>query len=478
MVHTLPLLKTEMAVEQTIRTRELLDPGEAIVVAVSGGPDSVALLSCLLALQPKWGWKIFVGHVNHRLRGEESEEDTRFVQNLAQGWGVPVRIRSLELPKRGANRPHRSLQEIARKARYRVLEQFVRDCGASKLALGHTADDQAETVLMWMLRGCGSGGLSGMPPKREPGLIRPLLDTTKSEILAYLQERRIEYRTDSSNDLPIYLRNRLRQDLVPCLQSYSPGVVKVLKRQADVMRDDHDYLEELAQKALQHICTDKKDGTIQLDITSCWELAISLRRRVIRASMQRVMHRNQGPRFDVIEEILHRVQRGHSGWTIQYKGCRVSQEYNHLMFRHFPEQNGRDEKMENSHGKVLSLSIPSEVLWPSTGQRICIEYNQDATRTTSIDKNTVYFDAGTFTPRLAIRSRMPGDVFYPKGMGGRSKKLKDFFSDIKLPRPQRDTIPLLVAPEGILWVGGLREDERFQPSSSTTNVMVARIVGN
>jgi len=467
-----PLLKMEQSVQQTIRTRNLLHPGERLFVAVSGGPDSVALLACLVALRSRWDWEIMVGHVNHGLRGPEREADAQFVQTLGERWGLPVKVTNLELKKSEVKLQKGSLQELARNARYAVLEQWVRDMGASKLALGHTADDQAETVLLWMLRGSGTGGLAGIPPKRAPGIIRPLIDIARNEILAYLHERGLVYRTDSSNTQPIYLRNRIRQDLVPHLKTFSPGIVRVLTRQADLLRDDHTYLEEISQKAIQHMCSFEKDGTVRIDTGALCSLPLPIRRRVVRCCMQRFTKNSKSPRFDVVEGVLHQVEQGHSGWMTQIKGVEVSQEYDQLLLR---PRNREREFQESSDSQTTGLPIPSEIVWSSTGQRLCIEYKQSEPVTSSNALTSVYFDAETFTPELAVRSWVPGDTFCPKGLGGRKKKLQDFFSDIKLPRSQRNKVPLVVAPEGILWVGGLREDERFQVSSTTKSVVMATI---
>ncbi|MDH5700216.1 MAG: tRNA lysidine(34) synthetase TilS, partial [Nitrospirota bacterium] len=177
-----PFVGMERKVDQAIRAKGLLASGDRIVVAVSGGPDSVALFRCLVELRIRWNWDICIGHVNHGFRGAESDGDAKFVETLAETFAVPVMVRRLHLNKHDAKLKKQSLQEYARTARYQALEQMVLDWNATKLVLGHTADDQAETVLMWMLRGCGTGGLGGIPPKRGAHVVRPLLDIQRSEI--------------------------------------------------------------------------------------------------------------------------------------------------------------------------------------------------------------------------------------------------------------------------------------------------------
>ncbi len=276
------VLKMEEKVHQAIRARDLLSPGDRIVVAVSGGPDSVALLSCLVALSSRWNWDLNIGHVNHGLRGTESEEDAEFVEKLGNSFGIPVSIREARLKKQDAKFAKQSLQSYAREVRYQALETILQERNATKMALGHTADDQAETVLMWMLRGSGTGGLSGIPPKRGERIVRPLLVIPRRDILAYLEQRQLTYRMDSSNRQPVYLRNRLRQELMPHLKEYSPGLVNVLSRQAEIIRDDHAYLEIMAAEAFHQICVTEDERRLQLDRTGLLALPIAIRRRVVR----------------------------------------------------------------------------------------------------------------------------------------------------------------------------------------------------
>ncbi len=466
MKHQAHLLKMEGNVHQAIRARDLLSPGDRIVVAVSGGPDSVALLSCLVALSTRWNWELSIGHVNHGLRGAESDEDAAFVERLGKYFRVPVSIREVCLKKQDAKFTKQSFQVYAREARYQALESILHERCATKIATGHTADDQAETVLMWMLRGSGTGGLSGIPPKRGTCIVRPILDISRSAIVAYLEQRQLEWRMDSSNRQPVYLRNRLRQDLMPHLKEYSPGIVNVLSRQAEIIRDDHAYLEDVAAEAFQQMCVIEDEKTIQLDRAALLGLPMAIRRRVVRQGLQKMMGKTQGPRFDAIQRLLDRLEQGQSGWTMHINLVNVGQEYDRLVF----------SKREVAPLRDVEVDIPGEVVWPLTGQRMVVSRKQSEEIGSPPHKLEMHLDADTFTPALKLRSWMPGDVFCPKGLGGRQKKLQDFFSDIKLPRSRRVKVPLLVAPEGILWVGGLREDERFQVSSSTTSVVIATIL--
>ena len=469
-----PLVGMERNVDLAIRAKGLFASGDRIVVAVSGGPDSVALFRCLVELRTRWHWDICIGHVDHGFRGAESEGDAKFVEALGERFGVPVLVRRLHLNKDEVKLRKESLQEYARRARYRAFEQMVLDRKATKLALGHTADDQAETVLMWMLRGCGTGGLGGIPPKRGMYVVRPLLDIHRSEIVAYLKERQEESRVDSSNVEPVYLRNRIRQHLIPQLKQYSPGIVNVLTRQGHILRDDHAYLETLADEAFQRTCVSDGMGERQFDRMALLNVPLPIRRRVIRQSLQTIAGHQQSPRFDLVERVLDRLEHGQSGWTIVYNGVRVGQEYDRLVICSSEEthQPGRDY----SGVSAMPLSIPGEVVWLPTGHRFSVARKSYPVMNDHAHHSEIYLDPARFTPDLMLRSWMPGDIFCPKGLGGRQKKIQDFFSDLKLPRSQRNKVPLLVAPEGIVWVAGLRADERFQVSSSTTSVVLAKMI--
>ena len=404
----------------------------------------------------------------------ESEGDAKFVEALAAKFGVPVMVSRLHLDKQDAKFRKQSLQEYARTVRYHALEEMVQHWEATKLAIGHTADDQAETVLMWMLRGCGTGGLGGMPPKRGAHVVRPLLNIPRSEIVGYLKERQQEFQLDSTNLQQVYLRNRIRLDLIPQLKKYSLGIVNVLTRQAHILSDDHAYLEELTDEAFHRTCVSEKTGERQFDRVAFLGLPLPIRRRVIRQSFQQVGGNPQSPRFDMVERVINRLEHGQSGWTIECYGVQVGQEYDRLVVRRREEFN--QATGVRSSIRVEPLPIPGEVTWSPTGHRITISMDTPAVIGDHVPSSEIHLDPATFTPDLTLRSWVPGDIFCPKGFGGRQKKLQDFFSDMKLPRSQRIKVPLLVAPEGIVWVGGLRADERFQVSASTTSVVVAKMI--
>jgi tRNA(Ile)-lysidine synthase len=462
----------EREVEGVLQSHRMLIPGEQVMVAISGGPDSVALLSVLLALRPTWNLCLRAVHFDHGLRGIESQNDAKFVKNFCDRMGVDLTIKNLDLQKSMARERGESLQQFASKVRYEALFCIANEKGATKIALGHTADDQAETVLMWMIRGSGTGGLAGMSPVRNSSVIRPLLGFSRADILGYLRIRELGYRIDSSNLSPLYFRNRLRHELIPVLKRYNPNLIKVLSRQADIVREDHLYLEQLAAKAFDDL--KRKDSTdlLALHRASLLALPLAIQRRVIRLALQTIARMTYGPRFASVEMILDQIADGQSGSSVVSHGVRVTREYDHILFDFVGSE---PPIVQTWPAARQTVHIPSQVTWPLTGQTIEITVNplsQESWRGSHFHEN---FDAATFSHPLVLRTWQPGDLFCPLGLGGKRKKLKNFFSDIKLELSQRERVPLLVAPEGILWVGGYRADHRFRVTEATREVLTVTL---
>ena len=464
------LSKFEKQVEAVLRTHRMLSSGEQVLIAVSGGPDSIALLSLMHALRPSWDLRLWVVHFDHGLRGLESENDGRFVKEFCDRLEVEFTMMKLDLQKSEARLRGETLQQYASKIRYEALFRIANEKGATKIAVGHTANDQAETVLMWMIRGSGTGGLGGMSPVRDFCVIRPLLRFSREEILAYLTSRELGYRIDTSNFTPLYFRNRLRHELIPVLKRYNPNVIKVLSRQADIVREDHLYLEQLAVKAFDDITRKDSADLLVLHRASLLALPLAIRRRVIRLALQTVGHHTQGPRFSSVEMILDRIVDGQSGSQVVSHGVRIAREYENIVFGFMESAIPRCQPWR---GTSQTVPIPSRISWPLTGQTIEITVNPVSQASWTENPFHVKLDAATFSFPLVLRTWEPGDQFCPLGLGGKRKKLKHFFSDIKLERSKREKVPLLVAPEGILWIGGYRADYRFRVTEATREVLTA-----
>jgi len=467
-----PALLTHLV--RTVRQQQLFVPGQHLLVAVSGGPDSVALLSLLHRLALSWRLTLTVVHCNYGLRGAESEGDESFVSDFCRDRQLSLVIHRPKLVKR---RQHSSLQAMARAARYDFMKQLAQQVGADRIAVGHTANDQAETVLIWLLRGAGMAGLAGMPYAREDRIIRPLLAATREEVTAYLEREGLTYRRDSSNEKPLYHRNRIRKELLPVITRLAPAAVRVLQRQADLLREDEQYLEQVTNELARTLVSHDSRGVLRVDRQSFIELPVALQRRLIRAILQTCDGEGRASSLRVVESVRRVFLKGRSGVRLSLKQTRVILDQGSVRFS--PGAGGdHGDETGLGRGETLPLPVPSTVYWAGTNQQIQVQLMtrraaEEMGRAPS--QGLVSFDADRFSEPLSVRAWQAGDRFSPYGMKGKNKKLQDFFTDRKVARHEREKVPLLVAPEGILWVVGMRQDERFVVRGGTTRCLVASV---
>lgn len=458
-------------VRETIKKFEMLSPGDRVVVGVSGGPDSVALLHILKELALQLKVSLSIAHLNHRFRGKESDRDAEYVQELALELGLPVIVESRDvsafIKKEGL-----SLEDGARRARYDFFARVVKRVKANKVALGHNADDQAETVLMRLLRGSGREGLGGIPPVRElkPGskvkIIRPLIEATREEIEKYLKENRVKARLDASNIEPIYLRNRIRLKLLPLLTKYNPNIKSILVRTAQILGEEDRYLERIVSQHLKRIVKKGKEG-ITLDIIKLSSLSLPIQRRILRETLGSI----KGNKLDIqlahIDDILDLLKaRGRASLDLP-GNILITKEYRKLSI-HF-----KREKKASSFN--YSLKVPGITKIPELG--LSFRTKIPKTRPRALKKGLkkrAYFDYGRIKAPLSLRNREAGDRFQPLGMRG-SKKLKDFFIDEKIPLKERERIPLLVSGKEIIWVVGHRISDKAKVTNKTEKVLMVEV---
>ena len=461
---------------RTVRQQQLFVPGQHLIVAVSGGPDSVALLSLLHRLAPSWRLTLTAVHCNYGLRGAESDGDESCVRDFCQERQLPLVIHRPKLVKR----QHRSsLQAAARDARYDFMKQLAHEVGADRIVVGHTANDQAETVLMWLLRGAGMTGLAGMPYVREERIIRPLLAATREEVVAYLDHEGLTYRCDSSNDKPFYHRNRIRKELLPVITRLAPAAVRVLQRQADLLREDEQYLTGMTNELVRTLVSHHSKGVQRVDRQAFVELPVALQRRLVRTILRTYDEEGRASSLQTVESVRRVILKGRSGARLSVKKALVALERGSVRFS--PSVGG-DRSLqidsEQKKGEMRAVPVPSTISWAGTNQQIHVQL---MTRRAvdvlgrSPSRGLALFDADRFSEPLVVRAWQAGDRFFPHGMKGKSKKLQNFFTDRKVARDERGKIPLLVAPEGILWVVGMRQDERFVVRDGTTRYLVVSV---
>ena len=454
---------------QTVRSRSLFDRGQHVLIAVSGGPDSIALLSLLHRLRLSWRLTLTVVHFNYGLRGNESDTDQAFVETMCRRLDIPFQTMQLDVRRRDRGL---SLQAAARDLRYRALNEIAQRCGADRIAVGHTANDQAETVLLWMLRGAGLTGLSGMPACRNGIVVRPLYESKRDEILDYLSNEGVPFRQDSSNDKPIYLRNQLRQDVIPVLQRLVPSAVDALCRLADLCRDDDRYLVDHVQALCDPWVRPLPEGGWAIGRSFLQKAHVAVQRRIVRELLRRGEPQRRSPTRDTVELVLRAVATQNvvselavpSGWVAVGRDS----------VRFGPVKS--PERASCRQPGPTFLTVPGSMTWAGTGQQIQV---QEMTRR-QVDamvptKDRIVIDADQISQPLVVRAWQPGDRFCPQGMKGRSKKLQDYFMDLKLSGADRRRIPLVVAPEGIVWVVGYRQDERWVVTPVTKRYLIVGV---
>lgn len=452
---------------KTIRSHQMIAHGDVVLVALSGGPDSVCLLSALHALSDKLGIRLHAAHIDHMFRGRESAEEARFAAETAGRLGVPITVETIDVPtfcrERGI-----SAQAGAREIRYAFLSRTAERVGATRIALGHTASDQAETLLMRLVRGAGTSGLSGIPPVRGV-IIRPLIDVTRDEVLAYLAQNGLKYAIDSSNAKPIYTRNRIRLELIPALSRFNPSIVQTLAEEAAILRDDDEALEACISAHIPSVM-EKHAESIRIRRDAFNSLLPALRRRILRKAIESAAG-NRAVSFDKIEEALGFISSAQTGRVMSLAaGLAMEREYENILIRPAPEPQGFCIMLHVpgvTEAAEINVKVETRIITP--GQAIA-----------ETDEKSVWqavFDYDKIVLPLYIRSRRPGDRFCPAGMGGKGKKLQDFLTDEKVPRRLRSLLPILATEKDIVWVVGMRTDMRFLPDDKSGRLLVITVSG-
>jgi tRNA(Ile)-lysidine synthase len=462
----------------------LLPVGETIVVGVSGGPDSLALLHLLRRLSPELGLGLHVAHLNHGLRGAEAGEDARLVAGLAELWGLPHTLGRTDVRSLADGL---SLEEAARRARYRFLAEVAEAVQASTIAVGHNAGDQAETVLMHLLRGSGVAGLRGMLPRTAladyrlgipPGarfwLVRPLLDIPRGDIERYCAEQGLEPRFDRSNEDRTFYRNRLRHELLPLLEGYNPAIREVLARTAGVMAGDAEILRANLDAAWREVALPSGPGEILLDLAGWRELGLGLQRAVLREAIHRLRRDLRDINWEHVERAVWLAREGATGQSatlagglalrIGYGSLRIGAQSRGVGGA---EMGGACDAPWVS--EELLLEAPGETALPGDW-RVIAELSESSAAGVQAGPWEAWLDAQAVGSRLILRPRRPGDRFQPQGMGGHSVKLNEFMINLKVPRDDRASWPLLEGRNGLAWVCGLRVDERAAVSVETKAV--------
>lgn len=425
-------------IEKTMLSRGML-PMRSVLVGLSGGADSAALMHILVRLSEKYGFKVFAAHVNHGLRGAQADADEAFSRSFAARLSIP--FFSLRADVQGEAKRRGISEELAGRAvRYEFFDRLLREHDIDRVATAHHKNDNAETILMNLMRGSGIGGLTGIPYTRG-NIIRPMLDVSRAEIEEYCKENDIEYVTDATNLEAVYTRNRVRNILIPMMEKeFNPSLVDTICANARLIANDEAHLRTEAERAYNDIV---KDGAADAAALASLHTAIAL--RVIRLMIAEASGVEDVP-HTAAEAVLEIAKSGRTGARADIiRGMYAVTEYGRIVIR----KNDRDNA-----GFEYKLKIGEKLYIPELGIHVfaepCDKFERDGAEYFGVDKDV----------DICIRSRREGDRFSPRGMTG-TKRLKSFMIDEKIPRAERDRVGILTINGEIAWVIGHRRSSGF-----------------
>ncbi len=452
-------------VSTLVRQESFFSPGDRVLVAVSGGPDSVALLHLLVRTGKELSLDLGVGHFDHGLRGRDSDDDAAFVAHLAQELGLPFHL-GLGDVRREARERKISLQMAARELRLNFLRETCRSQAYHKLALGHTADDQVEQFFLRLLRGAGLQGLKGMLFTTPDGLVRPLLAVGKEVILAWLEREGLPYREDASNLNRRYLRNRVRLELLPELaRQYNPQVKTAVWRLMSLLQEDERLLASQTAQAWNRVGRMVTRDLAAIYLPNFLALPAGLQKRTLRHALETFIA-DQEIISTQVENLLALAKAQRSGGQINFKECQVARAGQELHIW---------RRLSPPGDTVTVLSAMGECTTPC-GWRFLLSldaYPGYFSQTPS--PGTVCLDGEQVRMPLSIRYFQPGDRFWPHGGPG-TRKLQDFWVDNKIPRWLRPHIPLVLSDGQIIWVMGLRLAEPVKVTPTTKEVLSLKVL--
>ncbi|HWP41800.1 MAG TPA: tRNA lysidine(34) synthetase TilS [Blastocatellia bacterium] len=486
----------------------MLAGARGVVVAVSGGPDSVALLDMLARLATEGGndppIKLHVAHLDHRLRGKQSADDAEFVRALAERSGFTVTIASADVRAK-ARSERRSIEEVAREIRYRFLLATARQEGCDRIATGHTMTDQAETFLMRLARGAALRGLSAMSPvlpahsfgeveageavpaaayaASRPLLIRPLLVVTREEVEAYCRDRGLEYRLDVTNEQLDYTRNRVRKLVLPALAEINPRVVESLARTVELVRADNEALESIASSMLDRARVEPGPGQAGLAYSAraLVEQPLAIRRRMIVEALRRLAEIEEGAAFGQITSkhvaaVNDLLESARSGKRVELPtGVEVWREPDRVVFKRAARPD-YELALSRSQPRTVAggLEIVLERGRPGAGLEAALEEARSRRKLSGRDWTMAVLDDGLLPEDLAVRPRRTGERASVLGQR-RTKKLKNLMIDHKIPSSRRANWPVVATPDGLyIWSPGLPPAKEFAARDETRGLAILR----
>jgi tRNA(Ile)-lysidine synthase len=468
-------------VRETIAVHRMFSRGDSVLVAVSGGPDSVALVHVLHTLAGEYAFRPAIAHLNHCLRGPESDRDAEFVKVIARQLGVPIYAERKEVLafQRSCGL---SLEEAGRRIRYEFFDAVSTKYGFNKIALGHHSDDNAELVLINLLRGSGPLGLSGIAPVRAGKIVRPLIQLGRLEIINYLTEKKIPYVTDTSNTDPAFMRNKIRHHLIPELQTaYNPRIIETLNRIGEIIGAEDQWLDDTLEPVFKQFVSLKANQKISLTLSDFNQLPKAVKRRVIRKAIRCVKKDLRRITFLHVEAILHLIEKGRvTGRLNLPDGVLVERNTVELtIVKRNKAGKRKNDKISQTDSTDYQYAMPIAgtlaIKEADVSITLCEIHADDLPDFKEIGAHIAFFDLDRLLFPLLVRNLRPGDRFSPLGVNG-TQKVKKFFINHKIPAAQRRKCPLLLSGGNIIWIVGHRIDNAVKVSPQTRRVLKAELL--
>jgi tRNA(Ile)-lysidine synthase len=462
----------EQTFRHTITRHSMLQPGDRVLLAVSGGPDSTALLSLFSDLASEMRLDLHVAHLNHGWRGVQSAREAEFVRRMAFRRGMPITVGQVKPSTWSRRRGRQSSREaLARDLRMTFLLETAQQIEARRIALGHTRDDQAESFLLRLLRGSGTRGLAGTYPVVDGVFIRPLIDVHRHEIIDYLRCRRLRYRIDPTNRDTRLTRNRVRRRLIPLLQrDFNPAVVDALSHAADILRHEETYLEEVAAATYETL-VDRNGPGVALRTSRLRDLPAALQRRVLRMGFAEVRGDLRRITLAHVERAMQMLREARDRRGLSLPDDLLVRLEGGLL------RIGAQPAVEGDFGgpcREALCPVPGEISLPGLDLRLraqLLPAERLAAALHHTRSNQAFLDADLLPGPLLIRPRRAGDRFVPLGSPG-SRKVKSFLIDRKIPVDERGMIPLVLSGDRIAWIVGHQIDDRFKVTANTRRILL------
>jgi tRNA(Ile)-lysidine synthase len=469
----------EQQILKFIRDNNLIRAGEKILIAVSGGPDSMSLLYILYHLQSELDVTLHIAHLNHQLRGKEAETDAQYVAAIARSLNIDATIEKRDVI--GFQSAYKlTLEEAAREVRYRFMAETADSLGINKVAVGHTQNDHVETILLHVIRGAGIQGLRGLESSRhmqfagrQLTVIRPLLNTKREDVEKYCAGIHLEPCVDESNYSFSPLRNRIRQELLPLLRSYNLGISDSLLRIGNIASDELAFLEAETKKIWCR--TVREEGNVLVfDKTGLQKLAPALQRQLLRDGFRKLLGTLKDIEATHIERILRALRKPAGKQILLPAGLVFSIEYDRYLFGKTPDTLTPFPQLK----RQFVISVPGKTRIPGWVIEATVDRQDVRAQTGAEEKCSVFeafFDKDKVGDMIEVRPRHRGDRFQPLGMA-KLKRLGEFMIDARIPQSWRNRIPIFCTPQQIIWVAGWRIDERVKVTEDTRNAICLRLI--